>query len=157
MFLFRFLRVFWRYLRYARIINQIIEESQLVLRLSAIFGTQFYTDWVLRIYAVINPAIKDGKYDESSILEYDAIGNPGLSQDHIEAWIMRRLNLLNELTQQNDLFDLFSYEIRRVSEKSDYLFIIEPLPFKDLRRTLPGAVFELLGLIIIVIALLFIF
>lgn len=157
MHILRFFRALWRYLRYTRIIRQIIEEYELILRLSVIFGSQFYTDWIDRIYAVINPAIKDGKYDSSSVLEYNSMGKPELSQDHIEAWIMGRMNLLGDLVKQNDLFDLFAYEIRKISENNDYLFIIEPLPFKDLKKNLGGAILETLLILIIVIVLIILF
>jgi hypothetical protein len=87
-------------------------------------------DWVGRIYTVINPNILQDKLDTNTqIFEY---GENGLSNNvYIEHWIMTKLNIAQNFIMANNLFDLLTYEIKRLDDYDNYLFIIKPITFDD--------------------------
>jgi hypothetical protein len=87
-------------------------------------------DWVGRIYAVFNPNIINDELDvNSQIFEY---GENGLTNSpYIEKWIMTKLNIVKDFIMANNLFDLLTYEIKKIDDYDNYLFIIKPITFDD--------------------------
>jgi hypothetical protein len=87
-------------------------------------------DWVGRIYTVINPNIIDDKFDiNTQIFEYN---EEGLSNSvYIERWIMGKFNLVKDFIMANNLFDLLTYEIKKLDDYDNYLFVIKPITFDD--------------------------
>ena len=87
-------------------------------------------DWVGRVYAVFNPNIIDDKLDlNTQIFEY---GDNGLTNaPYIEKYIMTKLNLIRDFIMANNLFDLLTYEIKKLDDYDNYLFVIKPITFDD--------------------------
>jgi hypothetical protein len=98
--------------------------------LSNLFGVTFKKDWVGRIYTVINPNIQDGKYNPTTqIFEY---GENGLDNTtYVHNWIMERMNVAEKFIQTQNLFDILTYNIKKLDQYDNYLFIIQPITLED--------------------------
>lgn len=116
--------------KYTRLLKRIYSDEQLLNKFSQLFGTEFRMDWVGRIYAVFNPNIINDELDvNSQIFEY---GENGLTNSpYIEKWIMTKLNIVKDFIMANNLFDLLTYEIKKIDDYDNYLFIIKPITFDD--------------------------
>lgn len=133
MILFNFLKHLWLNNKYTKLLKRVYKEEQLLSKFSQLFGTEFRIDWVGRIYTVINPNIIQDKFETNTqIFEY---GENGLSNTaYIEHWIMTKLNIAQNFIMANNLFDLLTYEIKRLDNYDNYLFIIKPITFDDFKK-----------------------
>ena len=130
MITYNFIKYLILNIKYTRILKLIYKDEQIPENLSKLFSTNFKIDWIGRMYTVINPNLIDGIYDTSSqIFEYD---ERGLSNDaYIERFIMQKLNIASNYIKANNLFDLLTYEIKKLDEYDNYLFIIKPITLDD--------------------------
>lgn len=130
MILFKFLKYFILNFKYTHILKNVYKDENLLLKFSQLFGTEFRIDWVGRIYTVINPNVIKEQFDTNTqIFEY---GENGFSNTvYIEHWIMTKLNAAQNFIMANNLFDLLTYEIKRLDNYDNYLFIIKPITFDD--------------------------
>lgn len=120
-------------IKYTRLLRKIYKDEFLLQRFSELFGTEFRLDWVGRMYTVINPNIINDKLDiNTQIFEY---GNNGLTNEpYLEKYIMTRFNLVKDFILANNLFDLLTYEIKRIDEYDNYLFVIKPITFDECKK-----------------------
>lgn len=117
-------------IKYTLLLKKIYDNEQLLNKFSELFGTEFRMDWVGRIYAVFNPNVINDVLDvNSQIFEYDEKGLT--NKPYIEKWIMTKLILVKDFIMANNLFDLLTYEIKRIDEYDNYLFIIKPITFDE--------------------------
>lgn len=132
--------VFYRFIKnlivnykYTKLLTKIYKDEQLLTKFSQLFGTEFRLDWVGRMYTVINPNIIDEKFDiNTQIFEY---GDSGFTNSpYIEKWIMTKFNIVKDFIMANNLFDLLTYEIKRLDEYDNYLFVIKPITFDDCKK-----------------------
>ena len=130
MITYNFIKYLILNIKYTRILKHIYKDEQIPENLSKLFNTNFKIDWIGRMYTVINPNLIDGIYDASSqIFEYD---ERGLSNDaYIERFIMQKLNIASNYIKANNLFDLLTYEIKKLDDYDNYLFIIKPITLDD--------------------------
>ena len=128
MITWNFFKYLYLYVKYCRILSKVYKDEDLIAKLEFIFKTKFKIDWVGRIYAVLNPNISENKYDTNKqIFEYN---ERGLVNDvYIEQWIMTQLNIILNFIQTNNLFDMLSYDIKKLDGYDNYLFIIKPIPY----------------------------
>ena len=119
--------------KYTKLLTKIYEDEQLLIKFSQLFGTEFRIDWVGRMYTVLNPNIIDDKFDiNTQIFEY---GENGFSNDpYIEKWIMTKFNIVKDFIMANNLFDLLTYEIKKIDDYDNYLFVIKPITFDDCKK-----------------------
>lgn len=119
--------------KYTKLLTKIYEDEQLLIKFSQLFGTEFRIDWVGRMYTVINPNIIDDKFDiNTQIFEY---GENGFSNEpYIEKWIMTKFNIVKDFIMANNLFDLLTYEIKKIDDYDNYLFVIKPITFDDCKK-----------------------
>lgn len=117
-------------IRYTKLIKHVYEDENLLIKFSQMFNSEFRIDWVGRIYAVLNPNIIDEKMDyNTQIFEY---GENGLTNEpYIEKWIMTKFNVIRNFVMANNLFDLLTYEIKRLDDYDNYLLVIKPITFDD--------------------------
>lgn len=117
-------------IKYTKLLRKIYRDEKLIERFSQLFGVEFRIDWVGRIYTVINPNIINNKLDvNTQIFEY---GENGLTNEpYIEKWIMTKLNIVKEFIMANNLFDLLTYDLKRLDEYDNYLFVIKPITFDE--------------------------
>lgn len=140
-------------IKYTRIIKNVYENEGLIHKFSQLFGTEFRMDWVGRIYAVLNPNIVNEKLDyNTQIFEY---GENGLTNEpYVEKWIMTKFNIIRDFVMAHNLFDILTYEIKKLDEYDNYLLIIKPLPFDDCKKWVKWFAIELGVLLFIGIFLL---
>ena len=119
-------------------------------------NSEFRIDWVGRIYTVLNPMVQ--KMEDptigSGVAIYEFTENGDLSNRMwVEKWVMDHLMAAQRFIQANNLFDLLTYNITRLDENENYLFVLEPLYFKDIKKWTKRFLLELLGIIIAIIIL----
>lgn len=142
-------------IKYTRLIKNVYKDESLIQKFSQLFNSEFRMDWVGRIYAVLNPNIVDDKMDyNTQIFEY---GENGLTNEpYVEKWIMTKFNIIRDFVMANNLFDLLTYEIKKLDEYDNYLLIIKPLTFDDCMKWVKWFVIELgvvllIGIILLIV------
>ena len=105
-----FFQSFWIHWKYSKLLRNIYKSENLIQNLTNLFGVQFKIDWVGRIYAIFNPNIYNGGFDQNSqIFEYNENGfdNSFL----VEKRIMEMLSVASQFIRAKNLFDLLTYKI----------------------------------------------
>ena len=149
MFLYKFFRKLFQHLKYQRIIKEAYEREQLIAKISLLLGVQFKLDWVNRLYAVVNPNIKDGKYNPEQIYEFDFDGNP-YNNEWVTKWVMERMGILRNFLQTANLFDVLEYKIKDLGNLN-YLIIFQPITLTFLLKSILPAIIELLIIILLIL------
>ena len=117
-------------IKYTKILRKIYKDEGLLEKFSQLFGVEFKMDWVGRVYTVINPNIIDDKLDiNTQIFEYN--DNGLTNEPYVEKYIMTKLNIVSDFIMANNLFDLLTYEIKKLDDYDNYLFVIKPITFDD--------------------------
>ena len=117
-------------IKYTKILRKIYKAEGLLEKFSQLFGVEFKMDWVGRVYTVINPNIIDDKFDiNTQIFEYN--DNGLTNEPYVEKYIMTKLNIVSDFIMANNLFDLLTYEIKKLDDYDNYLFVIKPITFDD--------------------------
>lgn len=150
--LFKLIKYLFLSIHYQRILNKIYTDDQTISKISYMLGAQVMKDNIGRLYTVINPEIRDGKFHPNQAYEFNEEGNPVVSKEEVERWIMQRMNMVQEFITANNLFDMLTYEIKPL-ENNNFLLILTTLPLKELLKHIKGAIIELLILITIIITL----
>lgn len=132
MILYNFIKYLVLSIRYNNLLNRVYREERLLEGLTLMFGSEVKQDWIGRIYVVINPHIKNGKWDPESMVQ--ELGNDEVSRAVAMNMIMGTLTTVQQFIKANNLFDLLTYEIRQISSNDDYLLIMEPITYPDLKN-----------------------
>lgn len=145
MILYKFFKNLITHIRYSSILNKVYKEENLISNLSELFESEFKRDWLGRLYTVVNPNIKDGKYDQSNqVFEY---GEDGLNNEvYVERIIMQKLNIAEKFITNNNLFELLTYEIRKLDEYDNYLFIVKPITLDSMLISTKNLIYLIIGL-----------
>lgn len=135
----KYLRTFFEYKKYSKMLDRIYQDEDVIRKMSFLVGAQFRKDDIGRLYAVINPAIRDGKYNEEQALEWkeDGLNN----EEYIKGWVIKYLSMIQNFIQINNLFELLTYRIEKLDEYGNYLFVIQPICLDYLLKNLKKAVF----------------
>lgn len=156
MVLYRFIKYLILNIKYTRLLKEIYKNEQIIPKFSQLFGTEFRIDWVGRLYSVINPNIVDDKLDlNTQFFEY---GENGLSNTlYVEKWVMVKLNAIQDFIMANNLFDVLTYEIKRLDDYDNYLFVIKPITFDDCAKWIKifAIVYSILAVLGIVALIIF--
>lgn len=133
MVFYKFIKNLVLNIKYTKLLRKIYKDENLLDKFSKLFGVEFRIDWVGRIYTVINPNIINDKLDiNTQIFEYDANGLT--NEPYIEKYIMTKFNLVKDFVMANNLFDLLTYEIKRIDEYDNYLLVIKPITFDECKK-----------------------
>lgn len=139
-------------IKYTKLLRQTYKDEQLLYKFSQLFGVEFRIDWVGRVYAIFNPNIINNELDvNSQIFEYDEKGLT--NKPYIEKWIMTRLNVIKDFIMANNLFDLLTYEIKKIDDYDNYLFIIKPITFDECIKwtKIFGITYSILAIIAVIL------
>ena len=130
MIIYNFFRYLYLHVKYKRILNKVYKDENLLKNLSELFGHEFKQDWMGRVYTVVNPYIINGKFNnESHIFEKD---DNGLNnKEYIEQYMLQKLAVVSRFITVNNLFDLLTYDIKKLDEYENYLFIMKPITYDD--------------------------
>ena len=154
MVFYRFIKNLLLNIKYTKLLNKIYKDEQLLKKFSQLFGTEFRIDWVGRIYTIINPNIIKDEFDvNTQLFEY---GENGFTNEpYIEKWIMTKFNLVKDFIMANNLFDLLTYELKKIDEYDNYLFVIKPITFDDCKKwtKIFGITYSIILLILLTIIL----
>lgn len=152
MIIYRFFKYLILNIKYTKILNKIYKEENISQNLSLLFKSNFKQDWIGRLYTVINPNLLGEDFDINTIIyEY---GEEGLNNKaFVERWIMTRLNIAQSFIQANNLFDLLTYDIKKLDDYDNYLFIIQPITLNDCLKY--SKLFSILISILVVIGITF--
>ena len=133
MVFYKFIKNLVLNIKYTKLLRKIYKDENLLDKFSKLFGVEFRIDWVGRIYTVINPNIINDKLDiNTQIFEY---GDNGLTNEpYIEKYIMTKFNIVKDFIMANNLFDLLTYEIKKIDEYDNYLFVIKPITFDECKK-----------------------
>ena len=125
-----FLKYLLQNLKYTRVLNKVYKDENLLENLSQMFKVRFRKDWIGRIYAVFNPHTQGGFFDPNKqIYEYTSEGLT--DRAYVENYIMSQLNIAKQFIHANNLFDLLTYEVKKLDDNDNYLFIMQPITLGD--------------------------
>lgn len=144
MYIYRFIRGFFENRKYQKILHRAYEEEELIRKMSYMLGSQLSVDWIGRLYTVINPNIRDGKYNPEQIYEINVDGDANNSE-YVLRWIMQKLDMVRGFITNNNLFDMLTYKFEPLGN-DNYLLIIQPITLQPLLRNAKRALYELAGL-----------
>lgn len=148
MFICKFFIKLFKHIKYQKIINQAYKREQLISKISTVLGVQFKLDWIDRLYAVINPNIKDGQYNPEQIYEFDVNGNL-YNNEWITKWVMERMNIVRDFITTQNLFEVIEYDIRDLGNLN-YLIVFQSITLSPVLRYAKYAVIEL-GIILCIL------
>lgn len=136
------------HIKYSRILNKIYKDEDFLDKLSKLLNlrTKVKKDWVGRLYTVLNPNLLPV---EEQIFEYDENGLNNKS--FVEAWVMKRFIVISEFIRANNLFDLLTYDIKKLDKYDNYLLILEPITWYGCKQGLKKLGFCLLSIMLIII------
>lgn len=141
MYIIKFLGAWYRNRKITRILKKTYKDEDIIAKLSYTFGVQFDQDWVGRVYAVVNPVIRDGQFNSEQAIEYTNQGRD--NSEYVQHWVMERLILMDSFLKSNDLFDILTYEIRKIDSYGNNLLILSPITFNDFKQKAKNAAWEL--------------
>lgn len=145
-----------KHLRYNHILKNTYKEDDIIKKLTLALEAPIHIDWIGRLYTVLNPLIKKGKYEPSQIVEYDFNGNPDDTQ-WMTQWIMTRLNIIKRFIMTENLFELLTYKIKKIDQYYNYLLIIQPITLLNVCKRLKQAGIEISVIIVLIIICFLIF
>lgn len=137
MITYHFIKYIILYLKYMKVIKRAFKKENLLNKFSMLFGTEFRMDWVGRIYTVLNPMVQ--KMEDptigSGVAIYEFTESGQLSNRMwVEKWIMDHLYAAQQFMQTNNLFDLMTYNITKLDDNENYLFVLNPLHFNEAKK-----------------------
>ena len=53
----------------------------------------------------------------------------------IEKWVMDKMNIAAAFFKNNNLFELADYSLDKIDEWDNWLFVIQPIPWRDLKKS----------------------
>ena len=63
------------------------------------------------------------------IYEYTSDGLT--NRAYVENYILTQLNIASQFIQANNLFDLLTYEVKKLDDNDNYLFVMQPITLSD--------------------------
>lgn len=128
------------------------QSENLVYNLSNLYQSEFKEDWVGRWYTVLNPLVREMKSIDGIPFEYTENGTT--NRAYIEKWCMDRLFAASNFIKSKELLDVMTYRLERLDNNENYLFVLQPILFDDLKITAKRFGMGLLILIAIFLILL---
>ena len=134
MIIYKFFYNLFQHIKYSKILKNVYKEEDLLNNLSKLFKHEFKQDWIGRVYTVINPYIVNGQYDETAVIFEK--GDNGLNDNtYIEQYIMEKLLIADKFIYNNNLFDLLTYNIKKLDDRGNFLFIMKPITLDDFLKS----------------------
>ena len=155
MVLYNFIKYLYLSIKYHNILNRVYNQENILTGLSQLLEVEMRKDWVGRLYGVFNPYIKNGEFDPNMMV-YE-LGEDIPTEMAIEKYIMQRLSIASDFIKAKNLFELLTFDIKKIDNNGNYLFVMIPLPYKSLTRWLKRFLWVYSTLIIIGVILLIIF
>lgn len=134
--------IIYNYIKIQKLLNKIYDGEKIEKNLSKIFGVECKRDWVGRLYMVVNPILQDIETGGNTLI-YDRDEKVA-----IEGWVMKNLELIRQFVINNAMFDLLSYDIKRIDDDENYLIVFKNIYFDDMKRLVKwGSILIVTGLL----------
>lgn len=143
-----FIPTWIQYRKLRRLIRKIDENESLLGNLSQLYGVQFKEDWIGRWYTVLNPLVRKMETVDGIPFEYTADGTTNRS--YIEKWCMDRMFAASNFIKNRELLDIMTYRLDRLDENENYLFVLQPILFDDLKTTFKRFSILSIGILVLV-------
>ena len=125
-----------RYAKLNRIVKKIDENEGLMYNLSQMYGSEFKRDWVGRWYTVLNPLVQDMRTEDGTDRRIFEFTDNGLSdKTFIDKWCMDRMFAASNFIKNKELLDIMTYSLEKLDDNQNYLFVLKPVLFQDLKKT----------------------
>lgn len=154
-----FIKNLIQFIKYKKTLQAIYWNERILVNFSRLFKSEFKQDWIGRIYTVINPRSEHFDPIEGSSTQIFEMLPDGTFDDtmFIEKYIMDKMNIASMMMKSNNLFELATYRISKLDDQDNWLFVIEPLPWQDLKKSAKRLGWFLLALAALGVAALIIF
>lgn len=127
MIIIDFIKNTYEHIKYKRILRKVYANEHILENLSRMFGTEFKMDWVGRVYTVFNPLIINGVFDPNAVAyEYTESGELD-ADEFTKRKIMEKMNVANMFIRNNDLFEILTYDIKKLDNMNNYLFTFQSI------------------------------
>lgn len=131
-----FIPTVFRYIKMNRLIRKIDENENLMGNLSSLYKSEFKRDWVGRWYTVLNPMVQDMSTEDGTDRRIFEFTENGLSdKTYIDKWCMDRMFIASNFIKNKELLDIMTYSLEKIDENQNYLFVLSPILFQDLKKT----------------------
>lgn len=102
------------YQRVKNTVYDILHGNQFKSLLKEYLNLDVDTDWLGRLYGVINPNIDiDGKFTiNNTILEINGANTN--DEEYLKVWIYRQLQIIGDIFKMNNLYDYISLDVEHV-------------------------------------------
>lgn len=130
---YNFIKSGYYYLKDYQLIKDTLYSEQFKFVLKKYINIDIKTDWIGRLYGVINPNIDiNGRFDASTmIIEID--GDNTNNNDQVKNWFYKQIHLIGDLFKINKLYDYISVDFEHVGPENmdNYLIIIDMVSRKE--------------------------
>lgn len=114
---------YFTYRRELSIVKPILYTDKFKELLYKYLKTEFHTDWIGRIYGVINPIIADGKIDISSaIIELD--DQRTNNEEQVKYFLYKQLSIIAQLFSMENLYTYLTCDIDHVGPMDHDNFLV---------------------------------
>ena len=127
------------YIRDYHRISNVLYSEDFKLVLKKYLHVDFETDWLGRLYGVIN-----GKFNlNNTIMEID--GNNTNNSDQIQYWAFKQLKLVNELFKMENLYNYIDLEITHIGPitADNYLIVFDMVSRKLFAKSIKNMLIHL--------------
>lgn len=136
-----------QHIKISKVIKKVIKEENLLNNLSELFSKDGYRinfkqDWIGRIYAVINPMLVN---PNARIFEYDVNGMN--LNGFVQKWIMEHMIAADHFIKNHELFDILTFDIKKIDENYNFLFVLTPISWFDCVKSIKLLIFIIFILI----------
>lgn len=136
----------YRHIKYTKILKKIYKEEDLLDKMGKMLNSNIKIDWVGRVYTVLNPNLLD-----KSEQIFEPTSNGYDNTKFIEKWVMERFIIISNFIKVNNLFDLLTYDIKKIDDYDNYLLILSPITWVDFKSSIKKLSFYLISIIIVII------
>jgi hypothetical protein len=135
--LFNCIKYTYTYIKDKHYISDTLYSKQFKFVLDQYLHTDIKTDWLGRLYCIINPAIdNNGDFNISNmIIELD--GDNTNNNEHIKQWTYKQMKLIAHLFKIEKLYDYINIEFTHVGPENmdNYLLVFDIVSRKQMSNS----------------------
>lgn len=151
-----FIKSSYIYIRDYRRISKTLYSDDFKQILKKYLNIDIDTDWIGRLYGIINPMIDiNGHFDvNNSIIEIN--GDLTNNNDQIQYWAHKQMKLIGSLFKINNLYNYISMNIEHVGPNisDNYLVVFDMISRKNFVRSFKNLFIHISILLIIILVIL---
>lgn len=130
MFIWKCIKYGFLLRKYNKILNKVYKDESILENIEKTYGLKLECAWFGRLYAVLNPIIKNEKLNyENMIMELND-GRVSASE-YMEKVVFEMLFQIKQFIVEKELFDMVMYKVTKLDNYGNFLFVLEPIPYED--------------------------